>query len=542
MSSDEMSKIERGLSKLKERVTMSGQIHKAYKVMLKLIDPRVVKEDKHIPLALMQKAKGIAFITVVKAGFIFSGSIGTGIVITRLPNGKWSGPSSIAITGAGWGAQVGVSSTDSVIILNTDAAVKAFSGKGQIKLGGNLSISVGPVGREGDVALTKGSMKGNVAACYSYSHSRGLFAGVSFDGAVLYARTKDNKRFYGVEKVHPGEILDGSIQPPFNRDLHLLYETLRLVLDIAAVEETTDDEINQDVDEPVTDEINVPESGTVEHEMQQIVSIPSLAGGNDDDLTTEECLWFIELRTIALESGLIQEGEFTNFEYAQYALIVNGNVSQGISRMTKVVDYMRKMQMYDDDIADAWQEVADQLFIPAGREKSGRPVLVLKASNLLPSDFKTKKQQRMLIKTFLHLFQYAITDLTEFRQGITLIIDLKGAKKQNVPPSEMRRLLKGVLKLAVDSYPVILQRVILYNVKNQKSAASAVNTMGKLFIPRTIRKRIEFRKLPDLLKIMEMDQIPKELGGEHSEQITEWRTRKEEHYNETCERMNRFVE
>lgn len=70
--------------------------------------------------------------------------------------------------------------------------------------------------------------------------------------------------------------------------------------------------------------------------MQQIVSIPSLAGGNDDDLTTEECLWFIELRTIALESGLIQEGEFTNFEYAQYALIVNGNVSQGISRMTKV--------------------------------------------------------------------------------------------------------------------------------------------------------------------------------------------------------------
>ena len=56
-------------------------------------------------------------------------------VLFRLPNGEWSGPSSIAVGGVGWGAQIGATFTDSVIILNTDEAVKAFSGKGQVKLG-----------------------------------------------------------------------------------------------------------------------------------------------------------------------------------------------------------------------------------------------------------------------------------------------------------------------------------------------------------------------------------------------------------------------
>ena len=85
--------------------------------------------------------------------------------------------------------------------------------------GGNLSVSVGPVGREGDAAVTKGSMKGMVAGCYSYSHSRGLFAGASIQGAVLTARTRDNKRFYELDSVHPKAILTGEIKPPFNRSV-----------------------------------------------------------------------------------------------------------------------------------------------------------------------------------------------------------------------------------------------------------------------------------------------------------------------------------
>ena len=85
------------------RLTMPGQIHKAYKVMLKIISPKWVKADAKIPLRILQNAKGVAFITVVKAGFLWSGTLGSGIVLARLPDGTWSGPSSIGVGGMGWG-------------------------------------------------------------------------------------------------------------------------------------------------------------------------------------------------------------------------------------------------------------------------------------------------------------------------------------------------------------------------------------------------------------------------------------------------------
>jgi len=212
--------------KMSERLTMKGQIHKAYKVMLKLINPRYVSKDKAIPLKILQNAKGIAFITTVRAGFVFTGTLGSGIVIAKLEDGTWTGPSSLGVGGMGWGLQIGGTVTDSVIILNSRLAVKAFSGKGQIKFGGNLSVAAGPVGRDGDAAVNLGD--GGVAACYSYSHARGAFAGLSLQGAILFARDSDNAKFYGT-KVTPTAILNGIVTPPENEDLRLLYSTLQVV-------------------------------------------------------------------------------------------------------------------------------------------------------------------------------------------------------------------------------------------------------------------------------------------------------------------------
>ncbi|GBG33515.1 SH3 domain-containing protein PJ696.02 [Hondaea fermentalgiana] len=212
--------------KTSERLSMKGQIHKAYKVMLKLVNPKFVKSDQSIPLRVLQNAKGIAFVTQIKAGFVWTGSAGSGIVIARLPDGSWSGPSSLGTVGMGWGAQIGGSVTDSVIILNTTMAVKAFSGKGQVKFGGNISVAAGPVGREGDAAVNAGD--GGIAACYSYSHSRGAFAGLSMQGSILVTRSSDNKKFYG-RKVSATAILSGAETPPENEDLRLLYNTLRVV-------------------------------------------------------------------------------------------------------------------------------------------------------------------------------------------------------------------------------------------------------------------------------------------------------------------------
>jgi len=205
---------------------MPGQIHKAYKVMLKLIHPKFIKSDQKIPMKILKNAKGIAFVTVVKAGFLWSGTLGSGIVIARLPDGTWSGPSSVGVAGVGWGALIGASVTDSVIVLNTDLAVKAFAGTGQIKFGGNLSVAAGPVGREGDGSAYLGD--GGVAACYSYSHSRGLFAGISLQGAVFMTRSSDNAKFYGCP-VKASEILKGKVLPPEFEDLKRLYDVLSIV-------------------------------------------------------------------------------------------------------------------------------------------------------------------------------------------------------------------------------------------------------------------------------------------------------------------------
>ena len=94
----------------------------------------------------------IAVITIVKAGFLWSGRAGTGLVIAKLPDGSWSAPSAIAAVGAGVGLQIGAEITDFVFVLNNAAAVRAFSQKGNLTLGANISIAAGPTGRTTEAA------------------------------------------------------------------------------------------------------------------------------------------------------------------------------------------------------------------------------------------------------------------------------------------------------------------------------------------------------------------------------------------------------
>lgn len=79
-----------------------------------------------IPPHILAHAKGLAILTVLKAGFIWSGRAGSGVVIARLQDGSWSAPSGIHTVGAGVGGQIGAELTNFVIVLNTDDAVKAF--------------------------------------------------------------------------------------------------------------------------------------------------------------------------------------------------------------------------------------------------------------------------------------------------------------------------------------------------------------------------------------------------------------------------------
>jgi hypothetical protein len=99
--------------------------------------------------------------------------------------------------------------TDFVIILNNEAAVKAFSHGGNVTLGGGLSVAAGPYGRTGEVSATAK----NMAAIYSYSKSKGLFAGISIEGSVILERKDANEKFYR-RTVTAKELLSGSVSAP----------------------------------------------------------------------------------------------------------------------------------------------------------------------------------------------------------------------------------------------------------------------------------------------------------------------------------------
>lgn len=114
---------------------------------------------------------GLAVFQVLKAGFVFSGKAGSGLVIARLPDGSWSAPSCIATGGVGWGLQIGADITDFVVVLNSEDAVRAFSIGGNVTIGGNVSAAAGPIGTGGSVQATLA----HPAPMFSYSKSKGTF-------------------------------------------------------------------------------------------------------------------------------------------------------------------------------------------------------------------------------------------------------------------------------------------------------------------------------------------------------------------------------
>jgi lipid-binding SYLF domain-containing protein len=162
--------------------------------------------EKAIPRDVLRHAKGVAIMTVVKAGFIFSGKGGKGVVVARTGHG-WSGPSFIATGGAGWGAQIGAEVTDFVFVLNNNAAVRAFSRGGNVTLGVDASVAAGPVGRAAEAGVAP------TAAIYTYSRSKGLFAGISLEGAVIATQKDENAKYYG-RPVSAADILNGRVSPP----------------------------------------------------------------------------------------------------------------------------------------------------------------------------------------------------------------------------------------------------------------------------------------------------------------------------------------
>ena len=188
--------------------------------------------DQAIPLDLLHSARGLVFLTVAKGGFIFSFRGGTGLIIVRKRGTNlWSAPSALGTVGMGWGALIGGDITTYLIVLNTEEAVKAFvQPSGNVNLGAELDVAVGPLGRGAGGNVGTGA-RGGVVPAYAYAHSKGLFAGISFEGSLVACRPDVNSKFYGrpvtVQEIlfgTKGDVDEKPIQPP--RAAQPLYDAL----------------------------------------------------------------------------------------------------------------------------------------------------------------------------------------------------------------------------------------------------------------------------------------------------------------------------
>ena len=158
-----------------------------------VLEELFAQRDTSIPERLMSRAYGIAVIpNVIKVAAVVGGRRGSGAMVVRDENGRFTDPIMVSITGGNVGWQIGVQSTDIVLVFTTRQGIEGIT-DGKLTLGADASVAAGPVGR----AASAGTDQTFTAEVYSYSRNRGLFAGVSLDGSIIAIDSKANKGLYG---------------------------------------------------------------------------------------------------------------------------------------------------------------------------------------------------------------------------------------------------------------------------------------------------------------------------------------------------------
>jgi lipid-binding SYLF domain-containing protein len=146
-----------------------------------------------IPAQLLEASKGIIIIPrMINGGLIVGGKHGKGLAMIKREDGKWSDPVFVTITGGSIGAQIGVQAVDLVLVFKSDKSLMNIE-KGDYTLGGDVSVAAGPVSKNAS-ATTDYKLEAEV---YSYSRAKGLFAGVTVNGAMLDVDVRANTGLYG---------------------------------------------------------------------------------------------------------------------------------------------------------------------------------------------------------------------------------------------------------------------------------------------------------------------------------------------------------
>ena len=165
------------------------------------------ERDQSIPDRLLERAYGIAvFPDLTKVAFFAGARRGHGVLVVRDKQGRFSNPVFVTMTGGSFGWQWGVQLTDIVLVFTTPKGVEGING-GKVTLGADASVAAGPVGRDASAATDAGFR----AEVYSYSRSKGVFAGLALDGSVITMDDHANAAFYKKPDVAAGDILAGNV-------------------------------------------------------------------------------------------------------------------------------------------------------------------------------------------------------------------------------------------------------------------------------------------------------------------------------------------
>jgi lipid-binding SYLF domain-containing protein len=166
--------------------------------------------DKGIPEDLLDKAECVAIIPGLKKGGLgLGGKYGKGLIMCRKPDRNWTAPSFITIEGGSVGFQIGFTQIDVVMLFMNKSGVDKLIGD-KFTIGADASAAAGPVGRQ-TAAQTNIRLDAQIL---TYSRAKGLFAGVSLDGATLRYDKDDNRDFYGKDIDPRAILLDGSVEMP----------------------------------------------------------------------------------------------------------------------------------------------------------------------------------------------------------------------------------------------------------------------------------------------------------------------------------------
>ncbi|GHH61045.1 lipid-binding SYLF domain-containing protein [[Pseudomonas] boreopolis] len=170
--------------------------------------------EQAIPDKLLDEARAIVVIPdTLKAGLVIGGRRGHGLMSVKNPDGSWSQPSFVKLTGGSIGFQAGVQSSDVVLVFRNDRSLDNIV-NGKFTLGADAGVAAGPVGRNA-AAATDGQLKAEI---WSWSRARGLFAGVALDGAVLQIDNAANLDVYGTGST-PRMIFEGRTPEPPSADV-----------------------------------------------------------------------------------------------------------------------------------------------------------------------------------------------------------------------------------------------------------------------------------------------------------------------------------